>query len=827
MKISLKWLREYVDITLPADELAAMLTASGNEVGGIVRKGGSWNNVQVAQVARIEPHPNADRLRLATVDLGGGREKTVVCGAPNIAAGQKVAFASVGAVLIDGHSGETAELKAARIRGVVSEGMVCSEKELGLSDAHEGILVLPDDAPIGVPLDDYLGDTVLDIDVTPNRPDCYSVVGVAREVAVLTGQTLREPDRSYAENGPGIQGQVDVEIADPDLCYRYTASLVKGVKIGPSPGWMQERLAAAGMRPINNVVDITNYVMLEVGQPLHSFDYHQVRDRKIVVRRARPGEPMTTLDGVTRAFSGNMLMICDGRGPVALGGIIGGADSEITDQTVDILLESANFNHVNIRQTESALRVRTEASARFDKGLHQDSAVVGLQRATKLLVELCDGVAAHGIVDAYPARREPVTVNLTQRRLRTILGADLSIGQVNDILTALGCRVVEDLFEPEGSSEPERPAGAGEWEPDLPTGQAGLQVTPPWWRPDLTIPDDLCEEVARIIGYDNLPTTSIKGAVPHHEPDPVTEVKERLRDLLMAAGMQEVITYSLTSQANLQRLSPLPAVTEVQAIKVTNPMSAEQEYLRTTIRASLLTTLAANERTTSGNFRLFEVGRIYLPRPDDLPEEREIAAGVFAGSGDEPHWESQARPVDFYDAKGILEAVFERLGIEVAFQSADDANLHPGRTAALTVDSETVGVLGELHPEVAERFDISSRPVYLFELDVQTITAHVRGRRRYRSISRFPSVTEDLAVVVDISAPAADIEHAIRDTPLVTAARLFDVYAGSQVPAGKRSLAFSVTYQAPDHTLSGDEVSSVRQSIIQRLRAEFGTELRQ
>ena len=815
MKISLKWLREYVDITLPADELAARLTASGNEVGGIVRKGGSWNNVQVAQVARIEPHPNADRLRLATVDLGGGREKTVVCGAPNIAAGQKIAFAQEGAVLIDGHSGETAELKAARIRGVVSEGMVCSEKELGLSDAHEGILVLPDDAPIGAPLDDYLGDTILDIDVTPNRPDCYSVVGVAREVAVLTGQTPREPDRSYAENGQGIQGQVDVEIADPDLCYRYTASLVKGVKIGPSPGWMQERLAAAGMRPINNVVDITNYVMLEVGQPLHAFDYRQVRDRKIVVRRARQGEPMTTLDGVARAFTGNMLLICDGRGPVALGGIIGGADSEITDQTVDILLESANFNHVNIRQTESALRVRTEASARFDKGLHPDSAVVGLQRATKLLVELCGGVAAQGIIDAYPARREPVTVNLTQRRLRTVLGADLSIGQVNDILTALGCRVVED------------PGGAGEWEPGLPTGQASLQVTPPWWRPDLTIPDDLCEEVARIIGYDNLPTTSIKGAVPHYEPDQVRETKERMRDLLTAAGMQEIITYSLTSQANLQRLSPLPAVTEVQAIKVTNPMSAEQEYLRTTMRTSLLTTLAANERTTSGNFRLFEVGRIYLPRPNDLPEEREIAAGVFAGGGDELHWENQARPVDFYDAKGILEAVFERLGIDASFQSATDANLHPGRTAVLTVDGETVGVLGELHPEVAERFDINSRPVYLFELDVQTITAHLRGRRRYRSISRFPAVTEDLAVVVDISAPAADLERAIKDTPLVTAARLFDVYVGSQVAAGKRSLAFSVTYQAPDHTLSGDEVSSVRQSIIQRLREQFGAELRQ
>ncbi|MBI2887010.1 MAG: phenylalanine--tRNA ligase subunit beta [Chloroflexi bacterium] len=801
MKVSIKWLREYVDVTLPVEELAARLTASGTEVGSIVRTGAGWEKVQVASITRIERHPNADRLQLATIELGNG-ERTVVCGAPNIQVGQRVPYAHVGAMLIDGHTGQPAELQAARIRGVVSEGMLCSEKELGISEAHEGILILPEDAPVGAPLADYLGDTILDLDVTPNRPDCYSVLGVAREVAALTGQRLREPDLSYGEEGPPIAGQVSVEILDPDLCPRYTASLVLGVKIGPSPGWMQERLVAAGMRPINNVVDITNYVMLELGQPLHAFDFAQVRERKIVVRRARPAEAMVTLDGADRSFTSSMLLICDGGGPVAVGGVIGGSESEVTEHTTDVLLEAANFHPINIRQTEAALRLRTEASLRFDKGLHPTSAEEGLRRATKLLVELCGGVAARGMVDVYPGQEEPIAIHLTQDRLRTLLGTELSMGQVFDILTALGCHV------------------AGEWE-------VGFLVTPPWWRPDLRIPEDLAEELARIIGYDNLPTTMLGGAVPHHEPDPLRELKERLRDLFAAAGMQEVITYSLTSVATLQKLQPHPSVASLQPIKLANPMSAEQEYLRTSLRPSLLGTLAANQRQAEGNLQLFEVGRVYLPRRGDLPEERDMVVGLVAGAARDGHWSQPAPAADFYDTKGVLEAVFDRLGVVVEFRPAADANLAPGRTAAMVTEGDVIGVLGELVQPVAEAFDLLRHPVYLFELDVARLLSHVAHRRQYQAISRFPAVTEDLAVVVDAQLPAALIEAAIRQSPLVTSARLFDVYSGQQVPAGMKSLAFSVIFQSAEGTLTGEQVAAVRRSLLERLAAQYGVRLRE
>ncbi len=800
MKVSLKWLRDYVEVSLPPEELAAKLTASGNEVAALIRTGGDWDRVHVAQVTRVEPHPNADRLRLATVDTGQ-EVRTVVCGAPNLATGQRVAYASVGAHLADGHNGEAMELKAARIRGVVSEGMICSERELGLSDQHEGILVLPETAPLGAALRDYLGDVVFDIDVTPNRPDCYSVVGVAREVAVLTGKQVHEPEDRYPEGDRAIAGRASVEIADPDLCLRYTASLVAGVRVAPSPAWMQQRLVAAGMRPINNVVDITNYVMLEVGQPLHAFDFDTVRGRNILVRRATPGESMTTLDGVTREFTSNALLICDAAGPVGVAGIIGGAHSEVSESTTTVLLESANFNQINIRQTETSLRIGTEASRRFDKGLHPHSAEVGLRRATKLLVEICGGTAARGIIDEYPAKREIPAVEVTQRRLTAVLGTSLSAGVVYDVLTALGCRLT------------------GEWEP-------GFRVTPPWWRPDLRIQDDFAEEIARILGYDELPTTSIRGSIPHAAPNPLRQLKEQSSDILAALGMQEVINYSLVSYANLQKIAPHPSVSSVTPLKVANPMSNEQEYLRTTLRPSVLVNLANNERFAQGPIRLFEAGRIYLPRADDLPEERDLVTGIITGAAAGQGWAQATRQSDFFDAKGLIEGWLHQLNVNAEFRPASDPNLIPGRTAEIRAGGERLGVVGELHPDVAGRFDIESDPVYLFELDLAAMLPHLGAGRRFRSIPRFPAVTEDLALVVDLAAEASAIEAAIRNGRLVTHARLFDVYTGAGVAAGKKSLAYQVTYQSSSHTLTNEEVAEARRQLLAQLAAGLGAHLR-
>ena len=800
MKVSLKWLQEYVDVTLPADELAAKLTASGSEVAAMVRIGQHWDKVQVARITDIQPHPNADRLRLATVDTDAGQE-TVVCGAPNIVVGQKVPYAAVGATLVDGHNGQPLTLEAARIRGVVSNGMICSEMELGLSNDHEGILILPEDTPVGAPLAGVLGDTILDLDVTPNRPDCYSVLGLAREVAVLTEQSLREPDSSYQESGEAASSLASVEIADPDLCLRYTATVIRGITVGPSPAWMQERLQAAGMRPINNVVDVTNYVMMELGQPLHAFDLQQVQDRTVTVRRPRAGERLTTLDGVERNLDSETLLICDASGPVGMGGVIGGQNSEISDDTTEVLLESANFASSSIRRTAASLRIRTEASLRFEKGLHPQSAEVGLRRATKLLVELCGGIVAQGIIDVYPGRSDRVPIHLTQHKLVTVLGTELNEGQVSHLLTRLGCQV------------------AGEW------GQ-GLQVTPPWWRPDLTIPEDLAEEVARIIGYDALPTTALRGAVPHMPPDPLRTLKERVRDTLVEAGMQEVITYSLTSIMNLQKVNTEASATERPPLKVANPMSSEQEYLRTTLRAGLLVTLAANERHSPGPLHLFEVGKVFWGRHEDLPEEREQVAGVLAGVRQQPHWEGQEPPLSFYDAKGLLQSLEHDLGLTLEYSPGSDANLAAGRSAALTLDGQVVGVLGELSPEIAQRFDIVSSPVFLFELDLPALVPAVADKRRYLQLPRFPAVTEDLAVVVNQDVPAAAIEAALLEAPLVVDVRLFDVYAGAQVAQGKKSLAYAVTYQASGRTLTGEETSKAREEAIARLRSAYGAELR-
>ncbi len=806
MKVSLKWLRDYVDITINVEELAAKLTAAGTEVAAIQRTGGRWEQVQVGLVTKVEPHPNADRLRLATVDVGPLR-KTVVCGAPNIAEGQKIAFAHVGATLINGHTGEAMQLTAATIRGVVSEGMVCSEKELGLSEEHEGILVLPDDAPLGMPLSDYMGDVILDLDVTPNRPDCLSLLGVAREVCALTGAALKEPGLTYEESGPPATNLATIEIQDPDLCPRYTASVVTGLRIEASPAWMQERLLASGMRPINNVVDITNYVMLEVGQPLHAFDYDRLQDHRVVVRRARPGEQMTTLDGVDRTFTDRNLLITDPRRPVGVGGVIGGAESEVSAATTAVLLESANFNATNIRGTETALRVRTEASLRFDKGLHPHSAEYGLRRATKLLVEVCGGRAAPGIFDVYPAPPQDTTIHLTGKRLKTILGDEVPEPEVMATLRALGCEV----------------AGGG-----LSTA-TGLEVAPPWWRPDLRIPDDLAEEVARIRGYDSLPTTSLRGAVPYIGPDPVRELREQAKDLLAAAGMQEIITYSLVSLASLRQIGegkegPSP-------IRVMNPMSTQQEYLRTSLRPGLLSSLAANERQAGGPVQLFECGRVYVPldplHPSSgLPEEREMVAGIVAGPAREPSWGEDQPPANYYTAKGLVESLLTRLGVDATYGPAQDPDLHPGRSAAITVDGDRIGILGEARPGLLARFDVVSRPAGLFELDLGHLLDHVVRDRRYRPISRFPMVNEDLAFVVAIATPASAVERAIRQAPFVVATRLFDVYSGPQVPPGKKSLAYSISYQAGDHTMSGEEIARARDGVIGRVCGQFSAELR-
>ncbi|MHB8516489.1 MAG: phenylalanine--tRNA ligase subunit beta [Dehalococcoidia bacterium] len=812
MRVSLKWLSEYVDLRLGPAELAQRLTMAGLAVDAIVRTGEWGPEIRVAEVAGVAPHPNADRLRLATVDAGGGERHTVVCGAPNLAVGQKVAFATVGAQVRDGHSGKPAVLKPAVIRGVESAGMVLSERELGLSEDHEGILVLPAGAPIGTPLADVLGDVIFELSVTPNRPDWLSVLGVAREVAALNGATVREPSFAYDAAGPPIQGRAKVAIEAPDLCRRYLATVVEGVKLGPSPDWMQERLIALGQRPINNVVDVTNYVMLELGQPLHAFDYDHIAGHHIIVRRGKDGERFTTLDNEERALTDDMLVIADARGPVALAGVIGGLESEVTGRTVNVLLEAACFAGPNIRRTSTALRARSEASSRFEKGLPPELAAIASQRATKLLVEVCGGRALAGTVDVYPRKERVARVEVTRARIAQVLGIDPPAAKVRETLTGLGFSV--------------------RW---VPPDRYVVRV--PYWRPDVRIADDVAEEVARIIGYDQIPAAPLAGSVPAPIPQPLRDLRERARDLLAEAGMQEVITYSLTTMELLARVLPKEDLALYPPYRVVNPVSAEHEYLRPTLRASLLQTLASNLRYQEGVVALFETARVYL-RPDDaparagrpageeaMPVEREQVCGVVCGRRPDRWGRPSDEPLDFFDAKAYVEDLLHGIGVHAEYAASGEHGMAPGRTAEVRAGGKRIGVLAQVHPDVAAAFGIE-RDAYLFELTLDDVLPHASHRRTMRDVSRFPAVEQDMALIVDRETPAGDVRRAIASAPLVRDAQIFDVYTGDQVPPGKKSIAFSVAWQADDHTLTDDEAAKAQRKLVERLRREFGAELR-
>ena len=798
MKISLNWLREFINNSLPLKELADKLTMSGIEVKSIESTGRAWDKILVGQIIAIEPHPNADRLKLATIDFGKG-QPTVVCGAPNIQVGNKVPFAQIGAQLIDGHTGELFQLKPAMIRGTASEGMACSEKELGISDNHEGILILPPEAPLGIPLADYLGDAILDLEITPNRPDCLSVIGIAREVAAFIKQEIKLPPTDYTEEGPAIGQLVSVEIIDADLCRRYCASLIEDVRVAPSPPWMQQRLIACGMRPINNIVDITNYVMLEYGQPLHAFDFRQIGEKKIVVRRASQGEKLTSLDGVDRVLNPDTLVIADCQIPVAIAGVMGGADSEVIDITKSVLLESANFHPISIRRTSVNLKLRSEASIRFERGISPELTLPALKRATQLIVELAGGKAARGIIDVYPGKKEREPIVFHTSWVKRLLGIELKREQIIEILISLGfqCQSLDSLEQ--------------------------MQIAVPYWRMDVNRAADIVEELARIIGYDSIPTTTLSSQLPRQQPTPTLTFREDLRDMLVGCGFQEAITYSLTSHDRLARITSVG-----QPVKVANPLSIEQEYLRTSLRPGLLGILAENQKHEDGSLRFFEIGKVFFARGSDLPEEREILAGVLSGPRSEPSWLGEKGQLDFFDAKGVVETILRRLGAEADFEASTEASLHPGRIAKILIDHTAVGIVGEVHPGVAGSFDLLPQPVAIFELDIDRLLSCNKLRGKYSPLSRFPRSVRDLAIVVDVAVPARKVEEIIRGRglPLVSHITLFDLYTGKQVPPGKKSLAFRIDYQSSTHTLTDEEMEAVEKDILSKLTREVGATLR-
>jgi phenylalanyl-tRNA synthetase beta chain len=806
----MRWLREFVDTGLPDIDLAHRLTMAGLEAEKVETIGGGWQNVFVGHVDTVERHPDADRLVLATV-TAGEHHLTVVTGAPNIAAGQVVPLALAGARLIDGHAeGQVYKtLKPGVIRGVRSEGMVCSEKELGLSDEHEGIMVLEADAPVGAPLADWLGDTVIEFEITPNLVHAFSVLGIAREAAAITAHDVTLPPLYNLAQAP--QGAPDlVTIEADDLCPRYAAVVFDGVAIGPSPAWLQRRLNAAGVRPINNIVDVTNYVMLEFGQPLHAFDADKLRGDRIVVRRARPGETLETIDHVDRPLSPDMLVIADAENAVAVAGVMGGVESETTDASTRILLEAANFDMKSIRRTARALKMRSDASARYERGIDPNQVTDAVARAIQLILELSPGASVTAFADDYPHPREPQALSVPFGEIERLLGVRIAPQDVQSVLERLG-------FSPNVTDDT-------------------IEVLVPTWRSDVTMAADIVEEVARIVGYDTLPETLPTGETPPVRRDAMFHFQQKARRTLAGIGFWETISYVTIGAGDLLKLSEADALTPgvhpipvESAVRLRNPMQAERDLLRPTLLPSVVETAARNLKHQR-SVRLFEIARVYLPSDAELPSEAATLALVLAGKRDElDRFADATAELDFFDAKGAVETLLERLGVrDVTFRAITLPAFHPGRTAGIYLADTLVGVVGELRPDRALAFDIETPRVVVAEIDLGALLVAAKPIPSGITSPRFLPVEQDFAVVVNESVPARDVLAALRSGagPLASGFELFDVYRGPQLGEGRKSLAYRIAFTAPNRALTDAELGKVREKIGKNLRQMVQGELR-
>lgn len=844
MLIPISWLKDYVDITMPVQELADILTIAGLEVENIDYigiPGGSDKNrlvwdrdlIMVGHILKVEQHPNADRLVLATVAYGGDETEITVTGAPNLfqylgkgdisRLNLYSPFAMEGAYLYDGHKeGQVkAKLKGRPLRGIHNRCMLCSEKELGISDEHEGILIMSGDYTPGTPLQDVLGDAVLSIDIIPNIARCASIVGVAREVAALTGQEMRYPSYDVVMEGPSSEGKVVITTENPDLNPRFTAFIISGVEQKPSPQWMQHRLRLAGQRPINVVVDISNYVMLEMGEPNHTFDYDFLRKRadqyngpddpiQIITRLPKAGETVTTLDGVKRELPESTILVTDPAGPLSLGGIMGGEESEIQDNTTDVLLEAAAWDFINIRRSATLMKINTEAGFRFSRGVHPSQAILGAKRAAELLRTLAGGTVWKGAIDYYPNPPEITPITLTTAEVKRLGGIDLSHAEIKQMLEAL-----EFTVEDKGES---------------------LLVTSPDFRLDITGSHDLVEEVLRIYGYDKLPSTEMSDTLPPQRGNVPLEQEERIKDILVRQGMQEIITYRLTTperEAKLLAGDAKLAPDERPFVTLANPITVDRVTMRHSLLASTLEIMAENGRFQE-YIALFEVGKIYLASEDGvLPDELTRLSLALTGPRQTPHWQAsgESDSLDFFDLKGVVETLIEALHIEdFQVESAKHPTFRPGRTARLLIDGKQLGLMGELHPRVAEGFAIrSEHPVLAAELDIDLLLAHIPDLHYLVPVANYPVVREDLAIVVDRDVPAQKIEDVIRQTGgfLLKEVALFDLFEGEQIGRGKKSLAYHLAFQSPSKTLTDKDVRKQRQRILKQLDHHLGAKLRE
>ena len=864
MKVPISWLKDFVEITIPIEELARRLTLAGLEVEAIQyvglplpagkveghtsgdsvleinTSGIEWvaDKIVVASVSEVMPYPNADRLVLCKL-YDGEQEHVVLTGAPNLFPYKgigplekplKVAYAREGAQIYDGHQpGQVlTTLKRTKIRGFDSYSMICSEKELGISEDHEGVIILDEDAPVGVPLVAYMGDAVLDISILPNTARAASILGVAREVAALTGVQLKQSSVINDQSSVSDAGFAQIEITNPELNPRFVLGLIENVEIRPSPYWVQRRLKLAGMRPISNIVDATNYAMLEIGEPLHAFDYDVLVGRigdpphkvpKIITRIARPGEKLTTLDGVERTLDEKTVLVCDTAGALSIAGVMGGAESEVSEKTCNILLEGAAWNFTNIRRTAKAQNLPSEASFRFSRGVHPSMAERGVRRGLELMSQWSDGVVAKGLVDNYPLPPATPAVEITSADVKRWLGIELSIEEIKKILESLEFHC--DLT------------------PHAP--RSTLHVAGPDHRLDIgegiVGKADLLEEIARVYGYDRILETRLANELPPQRSNPSLEREERIRDLLVKMGLQEVVSYHMTSIEREARLflGNTPGVSGDAGslkgyVQLVNPIASDRYVMRQNLLSSVMEVVERNARIRA-RMALFEIGPVFIASEEgDLPDEPQRLAIVLTGPRSLPGWQpADTAAMDFYDLKGILAALLEALHIEaVRYESAGHPSFHPEKQAKVQAGEREIGVFGELHPVIRQNYDLPGSPLLAAELDLDVLLPLIPERYISQPVPAYPPVLEDLALVVDETLPAERVAEVIHQAggKIVTGVRLFDVYRGEKIGAGKKSLAYSLTYQAPNKTLTDRDVAGIRTRILRRLEQELGAALR-
>ncbi len=796
MRISYNWLQEYIHLELSPDELAGRLTMAGLEVESVTAFREPLPQVVAGRIISLEPHPRADRLTLVGVD-GGAGILNVVCGAGNLQVGQPVALALPGAVL----PGSNHPLEVKDILGVNSCGMICSAFELGLElcGERDEILVLDDGeaASPGEALDKLLGfdDRILTLDLTPNRADCLSVLGVAHEVGALTGKPVNPPKTVLAESTRSVESRASVVVGDSRLCPRYTARLLEGVSTGYSPLWMQIRLLKAGIRPINNIVDVTNYVMMELGQPLHAFDFDLLSADQIIVRRANLGEKLITLDGIERRLNPEMLVIADAAGAVALAGVMGGESTGIRPESKNILIEAALFDRVSVRRTAARLGLFSEASQRFEKGINPEGVVVAQSRAAGLMGEIAGGQVLSGVIDVYPEPFHPRVITVRPHRVNEILGLKIPSSRITDILQCLGFAVT--------------PVSTG----------YSLQVEVPLRRGDVELEEDLVEEVARLYGYDKIPATLPRGELLDSRERPENRAQDLVKQMLTSAGFHEVINYSFINPTHLKRLALPEGDCRLRAIPLQNPLSEEQSVLRTTLLPGLLKILQYNFYHQVVDQLIFELGTLFFSSSlplNEAPREKLTLALAATGRLQKPHWAGKSPRADFFAVKGALELLFNRLGLrDVEFVAKQFPFLHPTRSASVITAGVEVGFLGHLHPEVTGLWDLPQE-VVLGELDLEALISRSNPVPHFTALPRYPASLRDIAVIAPLEVSAKELELCIRKAggELVEQVSLFDIYQGGKIPTGKRSLAFAIRYRSPEKTLTDEQVNHLHRQIV-------------